>query len=846
MALVAHYPLNHDNKNYGISNVPYDDTGTTFIKGGKIGKCYYQKKTGVQPSYYMEELDGARQFSFGMWINFDKDNANWSKAITLGTRKSDGSNGDIIRMENAYTSDATKSQFGIYNSSNYSILEENLGACGVKTLYEEWHHFMFTTDGILCRFYKDGIKIGECNNIGGYLSGYVYFGSSNANTSSCNCKLNDIRIYNHCLSDSEIKEIYKTPILKYSFDYPLTDPVISTASDPNMTWGVVTNNCANMGKIIYDKEYVIDDQCFTISFDIEIKDIVGVDGAKAAMGIQDNTILNGETSSKWSTIINTNEIYGRANQFASNDGTREIDLRQNGTYHICRTYKITNTSRFKQNWNIQIRTDNITNGVAKVSNFRVVLGKKEIPYDGTDGIIYDESGMGNDGVLTADNKFSVTSYSNDSKIGEGCYMSKTKDVDNASCYGYIKTDKIFNEVPEISIAFWLYVPKQDISTGDNTILGCSGGSDNWDIWIYRQGTTLVANMYHIAQLREAILEREKWQYISITAQKNGSIKMYVNGELIKTKDNIVGSDWADAYLTIGDLRAGRGLSFDGKMDDLRIYATELNDEEISRMYKERARVDSKGNLYCNELVEVPYKIDSIRSDGNQYIDTEIIPDQDSTSNIKIEMKVGNIEVPDHYAAFYGSRSNNLFQFWSYVDRDVQNKINVRYSGRGFQTGTVDLEKPLVIAQEQNGFYINGDKVVTHSGRFHNSYNIYLFNVNNNGAPQSEGYGIRMDLYYCKMWKNDEIVRDFIPAISNEVGHMNEVCLYDLVTNRYFYNLSGAGEFVMNEPHLDMLATDEVKINEKGIVNCAILNEGKSIAKIIHKNSIFETNQINEN
>lgn len=847
MALVAHYPLNHDNKNYGISNVPYDDTGTTFVKGGKIGKCYYQKKTGVQPSYYMEELDGARQFSFGMWINFDKDNANWSKAIALGTRKSDGSNGDIIRMENAYTSDATKSQFGIYNSSNYSILEENLGACGVKTLYEEWHHFMFTTDGILCRFYKDGKKIGECNNIGGYLSGYVYFGSSNASTSSCNCKLNDIRIYNHCLSDSEIKEIYKTPILKYSFDYPLTDPTVSTANNPNVTWTAVTNNCKDMGKIIYNKEYVIDDQCFTISFDIEIKDIVGVDGAKAAMGIQDNTILNGETSSKWSTIIKASgDIYGKNNQFASNDGTREIDLRKNGIYHICRTYKITNTSRFKQNWNIQIRTDNITGGVAKVSNFRVVLGKKEIPYDGTDGIIYDESGMGNNGVLTADNKFSVTSYSNDSKIGEGCYMSKTKDVDNASCYGYIKTDKIFNEVPEISIAFWLYVPKQDMSTGDNTILGCSGGSDNWDIWIYRQGTTLVANMYHIAQLREAILEREKWQYISITAQKNGSMKMYVNGKLIKTKDNIVGSDWADAYLTIGDLRAGRGLSFDGKIDDLRIYATELNDEEISRIYKERARVDSKGNLYCNELVESPYKIDSIRSDGNQYIDTEIIPDQDTDSNIKIEMKVGNIEVPDHYAAFYGSRSNNLFQFWSYVDRDIQNKINVRYSGRGFQTGTVDLEKSLVIAQEQNGFYINGDKVVTHSGHFHNSYNIYLFNVNNNGAPQSEGYGIRMDLYYCKMWKNDEIVRDFIPAISNEVGHMNEVCLYDLVTNRYFYNLSGVGEFVMNEPHLDMLSIDEVKVNEKGIVNCAILNEGKDIAKIIHKNSIFETNQINEN
>lgn len=849
MALVAHYPLNHDNKNYGISNVPYDDTGTTFIKGGKIGKCYYQKRTGVQPSYYMEELDGARQFSFGMWINFDKDNTNWSKAITLGTKKSDGSNGDIIRMENAYTSDATKSQFGIYNSSNYSILEVNLGACGVKTLCEEWHHFMFTTDGILCRFYKDGIKIGECNNIGGYLSGYVYFGSSNANTGNCNCKLNDIRIYNHCLSDSEIKEIYKTPILKYSFDYPLTNPVISTASDPNMTWGVVTNNCANMGKIIYDKEYVIDNQCFTISFDIEIKDIVGVDGAKAAMTIQDNTILNGETSSKWSTIITaSSEIYGKAPQFASNDGTREIDLRQNGTYHICRTYRITNTSRFKQDWNIQIRTDNITSGIAKISNFRVVLGKKEIPYDGTDGVVYDESGMGNNGILITDDKFSVTSYSTDSKIGEGCYLSKTKDSDNIRCYGYIKTNNPFNEVSEISIAFWTYLTTYKggaIGTSGSVFIGQSPNAENWSINLrYNFNTNkFTSTIYNNSITSGQSLELNKWYYMTVTASKTGKIKMYINGKLEKEKNMSSPLDWDDCPLCIGDLRPNRGATLDGRVDNVRIYATELDADEIKRMYKERARVDSKGNLYCNELVESPYKIDSIRSDGNQYIDTEIVGDYD----IKIEIKVGSLETPNTFSALYGSRINNTNQFWAYIDSTVDDSIYIKRLTNGYRIQDFNWNSTHIIIQDKNGVTVDGEKKLTYTtmSKFPNPQNLYLFNVDNNQQPQS-GYGIRMDLYYCKIWKNNEIVRDFIPAISNEVGHMNEVCLYDLVTNRYFYNLSGVGEFVINEPHLDMLATDEVKINEKGIVNCAILNEGKSIAKIIHKNSIFETNQINEN
>lgn len=849
MALVVHYPLNHDNKNYGISSVPYDDTEATFVKGGKIGKCYYQKKTVQQSRYYIEELDGIRTFSIGMWINFDQ-NPDWSRAISLGTAKDGVTHPSVLRFESSYTAQETSSQFGIYNSPYYTIMQPNLGACSKKTKYGEWHHFIFTTDGNTCRFYKDGVEIGNCENIGGHLTGYIYFGNADSTGTNCNCKLNDIRVYDHCLSQSEIKEIYKTPILKYSFDYPLVDPVISTASDPNMTWGVVTNNCANMGKIIYDKEYVIDNQCFTISFDIEIKDIVGVDGAKAAMGIQDNTILNGETSSKWSTIITASgDIYGKNNQFASNDGTREIDLRKNGIYHICRTYKITNTSRFKQNWNIQIRTDNITGGVAKVSNFRVVIGKKEIPYDGTDGVVYDESGMGNDGVLIADDKSLKTTYSTDAKIGEGCYVSDVADVDGNFKYSVIETENNFDELNEFTISFWIYM--SDYSYGDvATFLAQSFDLSNYSIWVRYEQTysriisQLFGNSTHTLMV-DNVIERNKWIHIVITAKKDESQRIYINGEQ-KAEGVLDGSvDWGNAPLTITDLRRDRRLRFDGKMDDLRIYATVLETDEIKKMYMERARVDSKGNLYCSQLVESPYKIDYIRSDGSQYIDTEITGDETT----RIEIKVGKIKVPNMYGALYGSRINNTNQFWAYCDNtgNFDNVLFSRYRTSGYEMQNFDISKIHTIVQNRDGVIIDGTKACTFArSTIASPKNMFLFNVNNNGVPQREGYGIIMDLYYCKIWKNDEIVRDFVPAISNEVGHINEVCLYDLITNRYFYNLSGAGKFVMNEPHLNMLSTDEVKVNEKGIVNCAILNEGKSIAKIIHKNSIFETNQINEN
>jgi hypothetical protein len=47
----------------------------------------------------------------------------------------------------------------------------------------------------------------------------------------------------------------------------------------------------------------------------------------------------------------------------------------------------------------------------------------------------------------------------------------------------------------------------------------------------------------------------------------------------------------------------------------------------------------------------------------------------------------------------------------------------------------------------------------------------------------------MVLYYAKIWDNEgNLLKDFIPAISQEEGHENEACLFDNVTQAYFYNI----------------------------------------------------------
>lgn len=302
-------------------------------------------------------------------------------------------------------------------------------------------------------------------------------------------------------------------------------------------------------------------------------------------------------------------------RYGFTEGTESyINLLKNGLYHIERCYKITTASQYSQNISIEIRCDYLLNGTAIISNFKAVLGKKEILSDGTGGILYDESGFGHNATVMGSSNFLPTIYySTDAKIGEGCYQSKTITDGEENTYGVVRTSKIFDEVPEISISFWLYVPEIDNNTGDNTILGCSPNAENYGIWIRRDGVSLVSTLYHTS-LSPTTLQRDRWHYIVVTAQKQGDLKVYLNGELSQSKSNITGVDWEGAYLTIGDLRYNRGLKLDGKIDDLKIYATVLDETYIKKMYQERVKVDNNGNMSCGELIEV--KDDNIFSFNN--------------------------------------------------------------------------------------------------------------------------------------------------------------------------------------------------------------------------------------
>lgn len=602
MALVAWYPLNGDLRNNGDSS--FDLVSSKYTVNydlGKLGKSAVINPNSLQANN--SPFKNTTTYSICGWICLDSSGVTHTiicSRTTIGYGLS-----IFILGSNKLRIDASIDLDSLQWTTDYSFKAG------------EWTHFAVVNDDGKLSYYINGEfkqtktvtsttqHIGNYMTIGASSESNTVLGSDNYFKG----KMNDLRIYDHALSQSEVQEIYRSVILKYSFDAPIEDQNIGTAVVANVTPNLngQDNQCPIIGKLLYNKNYFVENNYFTISFDLTIKDIGAVEGLESSgsMGLQDFSYIGG--TQKWNTMIKSdNELYGRNSRIGKifEPTSNDIDLAKDGTYHFSRTYKLVNASQYTSDFNFQIRCNYLLAGVASVSNFKVVLGKEEILSDGTDEVLYDESGFGHNAkIIGSTNFLPALCYSTESKIGEGCYQSMTKTSSGDDTYGIIQTLNTFDEIPEISIAFWLYVPETDGRTGDHTIIGCSVDVDNYGIWIRRNETNLLATLYHITLSVEEQLERGKWQHIVITAQKQGNLKIYINGDLVATKNNIVGVDWEDVYLTIGDLRNGRGLTLDGKIDDLKIYATTLDENYIKTLYKEKSKISSYGDMYCKEMVE---------------------------------------------------------------------------------------------------------------------------------------------------------------------------------------------------------------------------------------------------
>lgn len=241
MALQIWLPLTKDLKNYGLRQdltfSTISDTGAISMSSeGKIGPCYERTKTATKDCIRSSStilLDNS--FSMCCW------------ALISAPGNSGSANGIITNHSHAVNAGA-----GItmrYISANDYRISCNTGTgsdrtyftyAGNTNIYNKWHHLGLTYNKSTqtLRLYVDGLPetISSYNSSGvataigkdlhyNMAATHTYFDLFNWSTTHQTsadyrpkCKLNDVRVYDHCLSAREMKIISQGLILNYKLD----------------------------------------------------------------------------------------------------------------------------------------------------------------------------------------------------------------------------------------------------------------------------------------------------------------------------------------------------------------------------------------------------------------------------------------------------------------------------------------------------------------------------------------------------------------------------------------------------------------------------------------------------
>lgn len=199
---------------------------------------------------------------------------------------------------------------------------------------------------------------------------------------------------------------------------------------------------------------------------------------------------------------------------------------------------------------------------------------------------------------------SPTLTNEDSGTGSSSFLFANGSKQSNGLYQHFISDTTIRIPEQGTLSYW--IKYSGTENGDNKYaVGFSSfcsmnNSDALGMIYYKDAsnyTTTATNQ----SLRDG-----KWHMHTISWDKSTkAFKNYLDGTLLQSatvtdfthagtfRDFIVGSAWTTSY---------GGHS--GYLDDIRVYATQLSDNDIAELYKVKASISRNGKLFANEICEI--------------------------------------------------------------------------------------------------------------------------------------------------------------------------------------------------------------------------------------------------
>lgn len=219
---MAWYPLNGDLKDYVGGNDLLNSNSSVIVSNsnGKIGKCYEDLTTSWACLEAKDPIQLPQTHSMFCWVCPEVLTSDCSLDGVLGNHNYNipANTGITLRYVSATTYRVSLNTANTNRARTYNTYYGD-----TLLNINEWHHIGFTYDGTTIKLYVDGkldktVSYSDMNLTSEKFRIFSWSTTFNNNDYCGKKKINDVRIYDHCLSEAEVKEISKAKILHYKFD----------------------------------------------------------------------------------------------------------------------------------------------------------------------------------------------------------------------------------------------------------------------------------------------------------------------------------------------------------------------------------------------------------------------------------------------------------------------------------------------------------------------------------------------------------------------------------------------------------------------------------------------------
>lgn len=581
MSLKVWLPLDGDLRNLGCSDLQFSYSGSNISVNneGKIGKCY--KRTASAADAIISDtpiLLGINQSMF-CWIKMDSFQSSASLTGILGQHRYSSNTGMGITLRYASASTGYASvNTGTGSSRTYnSYYGSTLLNAGT------WYHIGYTYDGSNIRIYVNGnldktqiftnmscpseyIQVGNWS-----FSGTGGIGISNYSAPG---SINDVRIYDHCLSPLEVKELSQGLVLHYKLDRKKLQSGTNLVT--NITAGGQTTKLTD-GRLGVITSGSNADTYFTINLSESITNGTTYTLTCNASGISEGAYWQFPLGAQ-SNLTLPFKIYNGYNEytFTANDiswGTNRLLMDDNGRADWA------NPATF---WDFQLY---------KNETFEV----------------QDNSGYGHNGTIIGDLILNneTSRYTSSTRWNSS---SPTDNTETGICY--IQTPFSLTTPLQLSITWWAK-PESGYGGGTNHAAFCTSNNTsrptdyNTTAFHHRDsGFDIYPSDGSGVKRLSFVYPKNEWHHYAITY--DGTIaKSYKDGVLqtsITVGTNKTLASFSQLYIGYSQAGGVKRKTL-GNYSDFRIYCTPLLDNDVKLLYNSSMRVDNLGGIHTFKYQE---------------------------------------------------------------------------------------------------------------------------------------------------------------------------------------------------------------------------------------------------